>query len=87
SSVVTKRKSELQNIYKKTVFSQFSLPCSCVPSGQEFVVPKSGYFCNLCRVFYLNESSAKEDHCGSQRHYDNLQVRSSRLSNVNSSHE
>ncbi|AWO97353.1 putative zinc finger protein 638-like [Scophthalmus maximus] len=43
------------------------------PLGQEFVVPKSGYFCNLCRVFYLNESSAKEEHCGSQRHYDNLQ--------------
>ncbi|XP_035462999.2 zinc finger protein 638-like isoform X3 [Scophthalmus maximus] len=43
------------------------------PLGQEFVVPKSGYFCNLCRVFYLNQSSGKEQHCVSQRHYDNLQ--------------
>ncbi|KAM9836620.1 uncharacterized protein ACBR49_019064 [Aulostomus maculatus] len=42
------------------------------PLGQAFVVPKSGFFCNLCSVFYLNESTAKEVHCSSQRHYDNL---------------
>uniref|UniRef100_A0A3Q1F2X0 Matrin-type domain-containing protein n=1 Tax=Acanthochromis polyacanthus TaxID=80966 RepID=A0A3Q1F2X0_9TELE len=41
--------------------------------GVEFVVPKSGFFCELCSVFYLNEISAKETHCSSQRHYDNLQ--------------
>ncbi|CAG5929413.1 unnamed protein product [Menidia menidia] len=44
------------------------------PLGQEFVVPKSGFFCNLCSVFYLNESTAKETHCSSQRHYDMLLV-------------
>ncbi|KAM9335506.1 uncharacterized protein ABDE67_020491 [Symphorus nematophorus] len=41
------------------------------PLGREFVVP--GYFCNLCSVFYRNESTAKDLHCSSQKHYDNLQ--------------
>ncbi|MED6288935.1 hypothetical protein CHARACLAT_031290, partial [Characodon lateralis] len=42
------------------------------PLGEEFVVPKSGFFCNLCSVFYLNESTAKKIHCSSQKHYKNL---------------
>ncbi|XP_021179278.2 zinc finger protein 638 [Fundulus heteroclitus] len=42
------------------------------PLGEEFVVPKSGFFCNLCSVFYLNESTAKKVHCGTRKHYDNL---------------
>ncbi|XP_045920767.1 uncharacterized protein LOC123980427 isoform X4 [Micropterus dolomieu] len=41
------------------------------PLGQDFVVPTSGYFCNLCFDFY--KSTAKDLHCSSQRHYDNLQ--------------
>uniref|UniRef100_A0A3P9MJK1 Matrin-type domain-containing protein n=1 Tax=Oryzias latipes TaxID=8090 RepID=A0A3P9MJK1_ORYLA len=44
------------------------------PVGQEHVVPKSGFFCNICSVFYLTEKAAKEVHCSSQRHYENLQV-------------
>lgn len=43
------------------------------PLGQEFVIPKSGFFCNICSVFYLNEKTAKELHCCSKKHYDNLQ--------------
>ncbi|TWW63592.1 Matrin-3, partial [Takifugu flavidus] len=43
------------------------------PLGQEFVVPTSGFFCNLCLVFYRNKKTAREVHCSSRRHYDNLQ--------------
>uniref|UniRef100_A0A096MB26 Matrin-type domain-containing protein n=1 Tax=Poecilia formosa TaxID=48698 RepID=A0A096MB26_POEFO len=42
------------------------------PLGKEFVNPTSGFFCSLCSVFYLNEDTAKEVHCSSQEHYDNL---------------
>ncbi|XP_032438671.1 uncharacterized protein LOC116732539 isoform X1 [Xiphophorus hellerii] len=42
------------------------------PLGKEFVNPTSGFFCSLCSVFYLNEDTAKEIHCSSQEHYDNL---------------
>ncbi|XP_077399695.1 uncharacterized protein LOC144034647 isoform X2 [Vanacampus margaritifer] len=42
------------------------------PLGTEFVMPKSGFFCELCSVFYLKENAAKETHCSSRRHYNNL---------------
>ncbi|XP_060888038.1 uncharacterized protein LOC132958976 isoform X2 [Labrus mixtus] len=43
------------------------------PLGQDFIILQSGFFCNICSVFYLNERTAKEKHCSSQKHYDNLQ--------------
>ncbi|CAB1417832.1 unnamed protein product [Pleuronectes platessa] len=57
------------------------------PLGPEFLVPKLGYFCNLCHVFCVHESSARDTHCSSQTHYDNLQAcppkrKSSRFSNL-----
>ncbi|XP_034424646.1 uncharacterized protein LOC117751817 isoform X5 [Hippoglossus hippoglossus] len=81
--VVSKRKKEIVGPEAKRSRSQspsvpadFELPPfrANQPLGQEFVVPKSGYFCNICRVFYLSESSAKDVHCSSQAHYNNLQA-------------
>uniref|UniRef100_A0A3B3CX94 Matrin-type domain-containing protein n=1 Tax=Oryzias melastigma TaxID=30732 RepID=A0A3B3CX94_ORYME len=59
-----------------TVSNKFLLPPynPKSPIGQEHVVPKSGFFCNICSIFYLTEKAAKEVHCSSQRHYENLQV-------------
>ncbi|KAM9426674.1 uncharacterized protein KZ484_021497 [Pholidichthys leucotaenia] len=45
------------------------------PIGQEYVLEKFLFFCNLCSVFYAHEKNAKEVHCCSRKHYDNLQMR------------
>ncbi|XP_030635088.1 zinc finger protein 638 [Chanos chanos] len=43
------------------------------PIGLEFVVPKTGFFCQLCSLFYGNEETAKKGHCSSLRHYQNME--------------
>ncbi|KAF4089221.1 hypothetical protein AMELA_G00063560 [Ameiurus melas] len=43
------------------------------PIGVDFVVPKTGFFCKLCSLFYGNEETAKKTHCSSLRHYQNMQ--------------
>ncbi|XP_072543742.1 uncharacterized protein znf638 [Salminus brasiliensis] len=43
------------------------------PIGMDFVVPKTGFFCKLCSLFYGNEETAKKTHCSSLRHYQNMQ--------------
>ncbi|KAG5830901.1 hypothetical protein ANANG_G00298130 [Anguilla anguilla] len=44
-----------------------------IPLGVEFVVPRSGFFCKLCGLFYASEDVAKTAHCRSTVHYRNLQ--------------
>ncbi|XP_076019056.1 uncharacterized protein LOC143010565 [Genypterus blacodes] len=43
------------------------------PLGLEFVVPKCGFFCNVCSEFYMAENITKELHCSSQSHYSHLE--------------
>ncbi|XP_036843063.1 zinc finger protein 638 isoform X5 [Oncorhynchus mykiss] len=43
------------------------------PIGQDFVVPKTGFFCKLCSLFYGSEHTAKKTHCSSLQHYQNMQ--------------
>ncbi|XP_026777958.3 matrin-3 [Pangasianodon hypophthalmus] len=42
------------------------------PVGISYVVPKSGFFCKLCNVFYTDEKKAKSEHCSSLEHYNML---------------
>nr|XP_021331734.1 cdkn1a interacting zinc finger protein 1b isoform X1 [Danio rerio] len=41
--------------------------------GTSFVVPVAGFLCKLCHKFYHFESSARETHCRSLVHFQNLQ--------------
>ncbi|XP_018415960.1 PREDICTED: zinc finger protein 638 [Nanorana parkeri] len=45
---------------------------SSVPVGLEFLVPKTGFFCELCSLFYMDDAS-KIKHCKSLRHYQSVQ--------------
>ncbi|KAA0712366.1 RNA-binding protein 20 [Triplophysa tibetana] len=51
-----------------------------IPLGVEFIVPRTGFYCNLCGLFYTNEQIAKTSHCRSTIHYRNLQKYLSQLS-------
>ncbi|MGH0166643.1 UNVERIFIED_CONTAM: hypothetical protein FKN15_057534 [Acipenser sinensis] len=44
------------------------------PVGVEYVVPKVGYYCKLCSLFYTSESTAKNTHCSSLAHYQKLKL-------------
>ncbi|CAB1337631.1 unnamed protein product [Coregonus sp. 'balchen'] len=37
--------------------------------SSEYIKPVIGYFCNLCKVVYLDEDEAKTQHCSSLCHY------------------
>nr|XP_057922398.1 uncharacterized protein LOC131125163 [Doryrhamphus excisus]XP_057922400.1 uncharacterized protein LOC131125163 [Doryrhamphus excisus] len=81
TGVGSKRQAELTAAGAKRARSQspyvstkFELPAFKPnnPLGTQFVVPKHGYFCELCSIFYLKESTAKDVHCSSKKHYNNL---------------
>lgn len=38
-------------------------------------MPRTGFYCKLCGLFYTNEETAKTSHCRSTVHYKNLQVK------------
>ncbi|XP_004697076.1 matrin-3 [Echinops telfairi] len=37
-----------------------------------YVIPKTGFYCKLCSLFYTNEDVAKNTHCSSLPHYQKL---------------
>ncbi|KAG8453267.1 hypothetical protein GDO86_000048 [Hymenochirus boettgeri] len=43
-----------------------------IPIGMEFLVPRTGFFCELCSLFYMDEAS-KLKHCRSLRHYQSVE--------------
>uniref|UniRef100_A0A3Q0SLE3 RNA binding motif protein 20 n=1 Tax=Amphilophus citrinellus TaxID=61819 RepID=A0A3Q0SLE3_AMPCI len=59
----------------------FNYCFSCL-IGVEFVVPRSGFYCKLCGLFYTSEETAKTAHCRSTVHYRNLQKYLSQLAEV-----
>ncbi|XP_067389649.1 zinc finger protein 638 isoform X4 [Emydura macquarii macquarii] len=42
------------------------------PKGLDFLVPKAGYFCQICSLFYADEMSMK-NHCKTLRHQQNME--------------
>lgn len=44
-----------------------------VAVGQEHVIIVTGYFCQLCRKFYNNETMAKVTHCKSEIHFEKFE--------------
>ncbi|KFV79907.1 RNA-binding protein 20 [Struthio camelus australis] len=59
---------------QEDVFTELSIPL-----GVEFVVPRTGFYCKLCGLFYTSEETAKTSHCRSTVHYKNLQKYLSQL--------
>ncbi|XP_040275296.1 zinc finger protein 638 isoform X2 [Bufo bufo] len=60
---------------EKTKLAPFN---SNTPVGLEFLVSKTGYFCELCSLFYMDNSS-KLKHCKSLRHYQAVEKHLAKL--------
>ncbi|XP_044300296.1 matrin-3-like [Varanus komodoensis] len=50
-----------------------------VPVGVNYVVPRTGFYCKLCSLFYTNEDAAKKVHCSSLAHYQKLKKRMEKM--------
>uniref|UniRef100_A0A8C4WS05 RNA binding motif protein 20 n=1 Tax=Gopherus evgoodei TaxID=1825980 RepID=A0A8C4WS05_9SAUR len=74
SEVKSKRPHSSPSWEQEDVFTELSIPL-----GVEFVVPRTGFYCKLCGLFYTNEETAKTSHCRSTVHYKNLQVKRTSL--------
>uniref|UniRef100_A0A8C3TCI9 RNA-binding protein 20 n=1 Tax=Chelydra serpentina TaxID=8475 RepID=A0A8C3TCI9_CHESE len=74
SKVKSKRTHSSPSWEQEDVFTELSIPL-----GVEFVVPRTGFYCKLCGLFYTNEETAKTSHCRSTVHYKNLQKYLSQL--------
>uniref|UniRef100_A0A452HIE6 Uncharacterized protein n=1 Tax=Gopherus agassizii TaxID=38772 RepID=A0A452HIE6_9SAUR len=74
SEVKSKRPHSSPSWEQEDVFTELSIPL-----GVEFVVPRTGFYCKLCGLFYTNEETAKTSHCRSTVHYKNLQKYLSQL--------
>ncbi|XP_036421064.1 RNA-binding protein 20 [Colossoma macropomum] len=59
---------------QEKIVSEYSIPL-----GVEFIVPRTGFYCKLCGLFYTSEETAKTTHCRSTVHYRNLQKYLSQL--------
>ncbi|KAM6184784.1 RNA-binding protein 20 [Rhynchocyon petersi] len=68
TEVELKQPLSLPSWEPEDVFSELSIPL-----GMEFVVPRTGFYCKLCGLFYTSEEMAKMSHCRSAVHYRNLQ--------------
>ncbi|CAD7686473.1 unnamed protein product [Nyctereutes procyonoides] len=74
TEVELKQPLSLPSWEPEDVFSELSIPL-----GVEFVVPRTGFYCKLCGLFYTSEEMAKINHCRSAVHYRNLQKYLSQL--------
>ncbi|XP_031453845.1 matrin-3 isoform X2 [Phasianus colchicus] len=74
-NIDTQEEQETKNVQEKALIpDEFRIgPYQPnVPVGVNYVVPKTGFYCKLCSLFYTNEDVAKKTHCSSLPHYQKL---------------
>uniref|UniRef100_A0A8C8RT16 Zinc finger protein 638 n=1 Tax=Pelusios castaneus TaxID=367368 RepID=A0A8C8RT16_9SAUR len=66
------RDTEPESKRKKVDSSADKSKTPSTPKGLDFLVPKAGYFCQICSLFYADEMSMK-NHCKTLRHQQNME--------------